>query len=136
MEALYPSPETVAHAFVRAINRHEIEAMEALMAPEYRFVNSLGEQLEGREILREGWIRYFQMVPGYTIDLEESYAIGPVVVLLGVARGSYAADGQEQPESDWETPLAVRVQVSEGQVVEWRVYADNEPIRRRMRSSQ
>jgi ketosteroid isomerase-like protein len=135
-EALAPqdlAPEAVAQAFVRAINRQDVPTLEALMAPDHRFVNALGEQLEGAEILREGWVRYFQMVPDYTIELEESYAIGAVVVLLGVAHGTYTADGQLHPENAWQTPLAVRVLVGDGHVIEWRIYADNEPIRRIMR---
>jgi uncharacterized protein (TIGR02246 family) len=130
MEAI--SPQAVAGAFVQAINSHDVEALQALMAPDHRFVNALGELMEGREILREGWVRYFQMVPDYSIDLEEAYASGDVIVLLGVAHGAYTADGSPHPENAWQTPLAVRVLVSNGQVAEWRIYADNEPIRRIM----
>ena len=34
--------ESVAHAFVRAINRQDADALAALMTPEPRFIDSLG----------------------------------------------------------------------------------------------
>ena len=56
-------------------------------------------------------------------------------MLLGVAEGTYAPDGVLKAENHWTTPAAIRAQVEDGQVTEWRVYADNEPIRERMRKS-
>jgi ketosteroid isomerase-like protein len=130
------STETVAHAFVRAINRQDVEALVALMAPEHRFVDSLGNVVEGREMMRPGWTAYFRMVPDYSIAVEESFSDGPVALMLGVAEGTYAPAGELKPENRWKTPLALRAQVEDGLVVEWRVYADNEPLRDRMRKSQ
>jgi hypothetical protein len=75
------------------------------------------------------------MVPDYSIAIEESFCDGPVVLLLGVAEGTYAPDGNLKPENLWKTPVALRAQVEDGLVTEWRVYADNELIRERMRKS-
>ncbi len=33
----------------------------------------------------------------------------------------------------WETPIACCAQVRDGQIAEWRVYADNEPLRQLMK---
>jgi ketosteroid isomerase-like protein len=71
------------------------------------------------------------MVPDYTIAVEETYCDGPVVVMLGAAQGTYAGGGKAD-ENRWETPVALRAFVEEGKVAEWRVYADNEPMRRLM----
>jgi ketosteroid isomerase-like protein len=54
MESIGNSPESVAQAFLRAINRQDVEALAALMTPGHRFVDSLGNAMEGREKLREG----------------------------------------------------------------------------------
>jgi hypothetical protein len=40
-----------------------------------------------------------------------------------------------KPENHWQTPLAIRAFVEEGQVAEWRAYADNEPMRQLMRAA-
>jgi len=130
MEPTANSPESVAHAFLRAINRQDVDALVALMSPEHRFVDSLGKVVEGREKLREGWTAYFRMVPDYAVAVEETYPSEGGVVLLGVAQGTYTRNGTLHPENRWETPVAVRALVEDGLVVEWRVYADNEPIRR------
>jgi len=132
MEPTANSPESVAHAFLRAINRQDVEALVALMAPEHRFVDSLGKVVEGKDKLREGWTAYFRMVPDYTVAIEETYPSEGAVVLLGMAQGTYTRNGALHPENRWQTPVAVRALVEDGFVVEWRVYADNEPIRRIM----
>ncbi|MGD0732552.1 MAG: nuclear transport factor 2 family protein [Terracidiphilus sp.] len=130
------SPESVARAFVRAINRQDLEGLAELMAPEHRFVDSLGNVVEGREKMRAGWAGYFRMVPDYSIAIEEAYSVGPVVVMLGVAQGTFAPAGELRPENHWKTQAAFRAAIEDGKVAEWRVYADNEPMRERMRKSQ
>ncbi len=129
------SPESVAQAFVRAINRQDVEALAALMAPAHRFIDSLDNVVEGREKMRAGWAAYFRMVPDYSIAVDETFLDGPVVVMLGVAEGTYAPRGELKPENRWKTAVALRAQVEDGLVAEWRVYADNEPMRERMRKS-
>jgi ketosteroid isomerase-like protein len=134
MESTGHTAETVAQAFTRAINRQDADRMAALMSPSHRFIDSLGKVIEGREKMREGWAAYFRMVPDYSIAIEETYPSEPVVVLLGVAEGTYTRDGKLNPENRWKTPVAIRAIVEDGLVAEWRVYADNEPIRKVMAS--
>jgi hypothetical protein len=75
------------------------------------------------------------MVPDYSIVVEETFWDGPVVVMLGKARGTYSTDGELKAENRWETPAAWRAVVEGGLVAEWRVYADNEPMRKLMRQA-
>jgi ketosteroid isomerase-like protein len=126
------APESVAHAFVRAINRQDVDAIVEWMTPGHRFIDSLGAAVEGREQMRAAWTSYLGMVPDYTIAVEETLCDGPVVVLLGLAQGTCAPDGRLRPENRWMTPAAFRAFVEEGKVAEWRVFADNDPIRRQM----
>jgi ketosteroid isomerase-like protein len=126
------SPIAVATAFVRAIGRQDVDAITELMTPDHRFIDSLGNVVEGQEKMRAGWAGYFRMVPDYALAIEESYAEGTVVLLLGVAQGTYSTDGTLKPENRWQTPVAIRAFVQDGRLAEWRVYADNEPIRKLM----
>ena len=103
------------------------------MTPDHRFYDSLGAVMEGRDELREGWRRYFQMVPNYHIDITRSFADGAEVALLGSAGGTYSRDGQLSSTDAWQTPAAWRVIVRHGLIAEWQVYADNESLRQRMR---
>jgi len=127
--------ESVAHAFVRAINRQRVDALAELMTEEHRFTDSMGNAVEGREKMRAAWAAYFRMVPDYTVAIEETFCDGPVVVMLGMAQGTYAPDGQLKPENRWTTPTAFRAFIQEKKVAEWRVYCDNEPMRQRMAKS-
>jgi len=132
MEPTANAPESVAHAFLRAINRQDVDALVALMSPNHRFVDSLGNAVEGRENLRTGWAAYFGMVPDYAVAIEETYPSERAVVLLGVAQGTFTRNGTLRPENRWLTPVALRALIEDGLVAEWRVYADNEPIRKVM----
>jgi ketosteroid isomerase-like protein len=123
----------IAQAFVRAINRQDVAAIAEMMSPDHRFTDSLGNVFAGREKMRAAWAAYFRMVPDYSLAIEEFYSSGPVVVMLGLAQGTYSADGSLKEENRWQTPAAVRAIVEGGLVAEWQVYADNEPIRTKMR---
>ncbi len=124
------SADTVAQAFVDAINGQDVDALAELMSEEHRFVDALGGVVQGREAMRAAWKGYFGMVPDYTITIEEVHVDGPVVVMLSDVGGTYAPGGKMQPENRWKTPAALRAHVEDGKVAEWRVYADNEPMRR------
>jgi uncharacterized protein (TIGR02246 family) len=130
------SAEGVVEAFVRAINRQDVEALAELMTEEHRFVDSLGAVVQGREAMRAGWKGYFSMVPDYSIAVDETFCDGPIVVLLGTAQGTYAGGGRITAENRWKTPVALRASVEDGKVSEWRVYADNEPMRRLITASE
>ena len=53
MESIGSTPESVANAFLRVMNRHDVSALVALMTPGHRFVDSLGNTVEGpREVAR------------------------------------------------------------------------------------
>ncbi len=140
MESAGHTAETVAKAFIRAINRQDVDRLVELMSPAHRFTDSLGTVVAGREKMRAGWTAYFRMVPDYAIAIEEFYPGGaptdrsgdPVIVMLGIAGGTYTCDGSLHPENHWQTPIAIRAVVEDGLVAEWCVYADNEPIRRLM----
>jgi ketosteroid isomerase-like protein len=129
------TPLETVQRFVDQINAHDITGLAALMTPDHRFVDSLGAVVEGRERMREGWHQYFQMVPNYRIDITRSFVDGTEVALLGSASGTYSPNGQLASADAWETPAAWRAIVRNGFVAEWQVYADNEPIRHRMRQA-
>ena len=130
MESSGHTAETVAQAFVRAINRQDVDRLVELMSPNHRFIDSLGNVTEGRDQMREAWAAYFRMVPDYAVAIEEYYPADPVVILLGIASGTYTCDGKLLPQNRWQTPIAIRALVEDSLVSEWRVYADNEPMRK------
>jgi len=132
------TPQKVAEQFITAINAHDVERLVSLMTSDHRFVDSLGAAVEGREAMHEGWEFYFEMVPDYHLDIRSSFIAEDgkaEAMLVGVASGSYWSNGVKRPDSSWSAPVALRALVRDGQMAEWQVYADNEPIREQMRES-
>jgi uncharacterized protein (TIGR02246 family) len=91
--------ESAARAFVRAINRQDADAVAELMTPDHKFIDSMGKAVEGRDRMREAWAKYFRMVPDYRVAIDEVVTDGPLVVMLGVAEGTYAPHGELKPEN-------------------------------------
>jgi uncharacterized protein (TIGR02246 family) len=126
------SPERVARAFVEAINHRSVEELAALMTEDHVFIDGAGSRGVGREKMKAGWEGYFHMVPDYEVVVDETFVDGNVVVMMGRAEGTYAVEGKLLEENRWQAPAAWRALIREGLVAEWRVYADNEPIRHLM----
>jgi len=130
-------PEFIAESFVRAINRQDPDSITELMSDDHCFIDSLGNRVQGRESMRAGWKGYFDMVPDYSIVVDEILSDGPVVVMLGMAQGTYRNPKVPRgtplkPENCWSTPAVLRAFIHEDKVAEWRVYADNDPLRKLM----
>ena len=124
-------PQNIALAFVNAINQHDTDELCGLMPDEHRFIDSLGGTTEGREKMRNGWAGYFEMFPDYAVCVEEITTNGSTVIMLGTARGTYVRKGEQlMPENLWQMPAAWRALIQDEKVLEWQVYADNEPVRR------
>jgi ketosteroid isomerase-like protein len=123
-------PDRLAIKYVNEINRHDLEAMSALMAPDFWFIDSMGQEVRGRERMIEAWKSYFATYPDYRIVLRDHLTMGSVVALFGTASGTVAV-GAELPHANrWSLPAAWRAVVRGGQLAEWQVYADNEPVRK------
>jgi uncharacterized protein (TIGR02246 family) len=126
------SVKRVARAFVNAINQHSVEGIADLMTEDHVFVDSLGTRVDGKQTMKAGWEGYFRMVPDFAIVIDEILVEGAVAVMLGTAQGTYSSDGTLRPENKWSTPAAWRGLIRGSLVAEWRIYADNEPIRQIM----
>jgi SnoaL-like domain len=123
----------IALRFVDRINAHDVTGLLALMTPDHCFIDSLGNRAS-RPMIEEGWKLYFKMVPDYWIKVNRSFSEQDMAVLIGEAGGTYVAEG-EPPKAinAWRTPGAWLAKTKGAKIVEWSVFADNEPIREKMR---
>lgn len=108
--------------FALAINHHDVPALSALMPPDHVFVDSAGQRIQGAEPMKAGWRGYFEMCPDYWIRADTVVSNGDVVLANGEAGGTI--DGTR-----WSTPAAWKAVTRDGKVVEWHVFADNQPVR-------
>jgi ketosteroid isomerase-like protein len=126
----------VALRFVGKINSHDVEGLVALMTRDHLFVDSLGMR-STRPAIEDGWRSYFDMVPDYWIKVERSFSFGGVAILVGAAGGTYLPQGgRRKEENRWESPAVWIARTRGGKISEWRIYADNEPIREKARKTR
>jgi ketosteroid isomerase-like protein len=123
-------PERIAIRFVNEINRHDVSALIAMMAPDFRFVDSLGQDVRGPERMRAAWTAYFALFPDYQITIREHLCVGQVVALFGTASGTLVDHHELPHRNHWTIPGAWRAVVRDGRVVDWQVYADNTPVQK------
>jgi hypothetical protein len=115
------SPAETFKKFVVAINRHDGEALAALMSPDHLFVDSLGNRVQGAARMQGGWRSYFAMCPDYWIRIDSLISDLGTVLAVGEAGGSI-------DNVPWRTPAAWKAIIRYGMVLEWQVFADNKPV--------
>jgi ketosteroid isomerase-like protein len=126
-----PQPLEVAMDFIKRINAGNVNALCELMTEGHIFQDALGKRFIGRETMREGWTQYFKMVGDYQVHAEEFFQTVDRLAIFGSASGRYAGGGGTN-NNFWEVPAAWRAVVKDGLMAEWRVYADNQPLRKLM----
>jgi ketosteroid isomerase-like protein len=115
------TPTETVLEFLDRINQRDPDKLVELMAADHVFVDSLGNQVRGREKMRAGWRGYYAMCPDYWVSHEEIFEKGDTLAVFGTAGG--AINGTK-----WKTPSSWLAVVENGLVKEWRVYADNKPV--------
>ncbi len=120
-------PDRIALKFVNEINRHDVGALSAMMAPDFRFVDELGRELRGRDRMSAAWVTYFAEHPEYRVVIRDHLALGTTVALFGTASGTGGGDAIALPPGRRSVPVALRAVVREGHVAEWQVYSESEP---------
>jgi ketosteroid isomerase-like protein len=103
--------------FVAAINSHDVETIAALMADDHTFIDAHGNEVTGKETMKDGWASYFQLFPDYYIEIEEIFTKGDLAMAHGRA-------GAGTGEKAWEIPAAWRAIVRDEKIKLWQVYAD------------
>jgi ketosteroid isomerase-like protein len=138
MASVQPAKEPleIAMDFINRINSGDVDAICELLTAEHIFQDTLGERFIGREQMREGWSAYFKAVTNYQIHAEEFFQTGERLAIFGSASGVYAGNNKPSGGNFWEVPAAWRAVIRDGLVAEWRVYADNQPLRKLMGERQ
>jgi ketosteroid isomerase-like protein len=126
-----PHPLEVTMDFIKRINAGDVNALCALMTEGHIFQDALGKRFIGRETMRQGWTMYFKLVTDYQVHAVEFFQTQDRLAVFGTASGRYTG-GAAAKENFWEVPAAWRAVVQDRLIAEWRVYADNQPLRKLM----
>jgi ketosteroid isomerase-like protein len=131
-EPIKIDPVEIAISFIRCINLADVSGLCDLMTEDHVFQDALGKRFVSRETMRQGWTQYFSMIRNYKVYAQDYFVRDLNVAIFGTASGSYHASGGKGIDGFWEVPAAWSVTVRGKLVAEWRVYADNQPLRKLM----
>jgi ketosteroid isomerase-like protein len=121
-------PDRLVLRFVNEINRHDLEALRALITPDFWYIDALGQEVRGQDRMVETWKASFAQFPDYRIVIRDHLGVGSLVALFGTASGTCGGTGEPSHGTRWSTPAAWRAVVRGGHIAEWQVYSDNEPV--------
>lgn len=112
----------VTENFIAAINDHDIDRIASLMSSNHIFIDAYGNQVTGRENMKNAWAMYFKWFPDYHIDIRDVIENENVTFLTGFAQGSYmnSMDGADR----WRLPAAWKIIVKNEYVELWQAFAD------------
>lgn len=130
------TPPEVAAEFVARINAHDLDGLCDMVTEDHIFIDALDNRLTGREAIRVAWGQYFAMVPDYWIRLDTVLDSDCVIALFGRTGGTYSPEGSAGLSGRWEIPAAWQAEIRDTRVAMWRLYADNDPMRRLMAGAQ
>ncbi len=121
------SSKQVALNFVKRINDRDVEGLVSLMSEDHKFIDGLGNEVQGKNDMRDGWTEYYKLFPNYHVEIETVLEGGETVALFGNASATFAGSGNVKDRM-WKIPAAWRAIIKNDLVSEWQVYADNEPV--------
>jgi ketosteroid isomerase-like protein len=97
-DALTASTQATVERFNEAFNRHDVDAVMALMTEECVFENTNpppdGERYQGQDAVRGFWERFFRSSPTAVFETEEMVASGDRCVVRWLYRW---VDGEGEP---------------------------------------
>ncbi|MFT3782261.1 MAG: nuclear transport factor 2 family protein [Nibricoccus sp.] len=111
-------------AFIAAINRHDLAALECLMTEDHTFIDSSGRRVSGRKEMVAGWKAYFTMFPDFEVRAETIQVDHGAVAIFGSVAGTYNGKRGLVAKNQIAMPAAWKAQVVDGKVKLWQVYCD------------
>ncbi len=106
--------------FIETINSGDIENICSLMSPDHVFIDSVGQEHKGLQLMKSGWSAYFESFPDYKIEISEIFEHDNEFVLLGLASASFKGEKVRC----WSIPAAWKAIIENDKVLCWQVFAD------------
>jgi hypothetical protein len=111
--------KTLVSRFVAAVNAHDVDAMRALVTPDYTYIDSWREGVTGRDAVMAGAKRLFEADPGFRVEVEAMSFSDPYVLMRGWACSDIPAFGRRR--AVW------RARCENGLISEWQSWAEGGP---------
>lgn len=114
----------VVTRFVDAINKHDVDEICSLMADDHKFVDCQGNEVVGKENMKNGWIGYFQWFPDYKIEVSDYFINDSGVAAFGFASATFQGS-KDRKENHWRLPASWKATILDGKIQLWQVYVDS-----------
>lgn len=102
---------------MRALNAHDIAALEKFMSDDFTYIDSWREGVTGRDIIIGALRRLIEQDPGFGIEVESYHWREPHVLMSGHVKSSLFGS----PRAVWQ--LTIR----DGKVSEYQAWAEGGP---------
>jgi dipeptidase E len=120
----------IVREYIKKINEHDLLGLLEMTSEDAVFIDSMGINTKGRLDMRKAWDVLLTFFPDYTVQVKDIISKNGMVAVFGTAKGTLATDGRILEENKFEIPASWTAVVKEGKIAKWRVYADNEPVRK------
>ena len=116
--------------YIKRINSHDIKGLLELTDDNASFIDSMGINTTGKYEIHNAWDVLLTFFPDYAVEVKDMISRNGTVAVFGKAMGTLATDGKILEENKFEIPASWTALVKEGKITKWRVYADNEQVRK------
>jgi dipeptidase E len=121
---------SVVKEYISRINHHDLPGMLQITDDNAVFIDSMGINTSGREEMEKAWDVFLTFFPDYSINIKDIISKNGMVAVFGTAKGTVATGGRILDENKFEIPASWTATVKNGKITKWRVYADNQPVRK------
>jgi dipeptidase E len=121
---------SIVKEYINRINRHDLNGMLEITSDDSVFIDSMGINTAGKMDMEKAWDMFLTFFPDYTIQVKDIISKNGMVAVFGTAKGTVATGGRILAENKFEIPASWTALVKNGKISKWRVYADNEPVRK------
>ena len=109
------NPKEIVERYNQYINERNLEKLAMLMSEEYVFIDTAGTRIEGKEVGKETWKKFFEQFPDYRNIFETIEERGDSVVVTG---RSVCSAKQLNGPALW------KAKTKNGKILEWQVFED------------
>lgn len=120
----------IVRDYIKLINAHDIPGLLEMTSHDAIFIDSMGINTEGKNEMRKAWDVLLTFFPDYNVQVKDIISKNGMVAVFGTAKGTLATDGKILDENKFEIPASWTATVTDGKISKWRVYADNQPVRK------
>jgi ketosteroid isomerase-like protein len=117
--------KNIFYDFIHAINEHDIDKICLLMSNDHAFIDSQGNEVTGKDKMKDGWIGYFNLFPDYTIEITDIFANSNTYAAFGFASGTYKGLKSIKNKNNWKLPASWKAIIENDKIKLWQVYADS-----------